>query len=98
MRAAERAVQRGHGAAVYPQEAARPPQHQRIKQLSDNNCLSCLVFNAWIVGYRRNWNWFIIKLVDHPRLCHGAVVSAEVEDSSRIVVSLNIDWGGWIRG
>ena len=82
MRAAERAVQRGHGAAVYPQEAARPPQHQRIKQLSDNNCLSGLVLSSMLGLY-----WFIIKLVNHPRLCHGAVASAEVEDSSKFTHS-----------
>ena len=56
-RAAERAVQRGHGAAVYPQEA-------------------------------------IIR----GSVMDGAVASAEGEDSSRIAVSLNSDWGGWIRG
>ena len=32
--------------------------------------------------------WFIIKLVDHPLLCHGGVASAEVEDSSRIALHL----------
>ena len=51
----ERAVQRGHGAAVYPQEA-------------------------------------IIR----GSVMDGAVASAEGEDSSRIAVSLNSDWGGWI--
>ena len=28
-----------------------------------------------------------ITLVDHPRLCHGAVASAEVEDSSKFTHS-----------
>ena len=53
----------------------------------------CLVLSSMLGLY-----WFIIKLVNHPRLCHGAVASAEVEDSSRIAVSLNSDWRGWIQG
>ena len=80
---------RGACCATWP---ARPPQHQRVKQLTDNNCLSGLIFSlmlglAALLRSAPQQYWFIIKLVDHPRLCLGAVASAEVEDSSKFTHS-----------
>ena len=56
-RAAERAVQHGHGAGVHPQQAAHPPQHRSSAALSSVAVASAAVDDSLRIAVSLNSDW-----------------------------------------
>ena len=89
-RAAERAVQRGHGAGVHPQQAARPPQHRSsTAQFDDSSRIA--------VSLNRDWGWWGHEVKDFAFIYNINTILAELrmKITGRRMVScltLNVTW------